>query len=1451
MNIPHIGKGASAAERIELHISASCAGVEADLVVRVATSDPVKRLAQELGAKLEAHGEPRLWCVRRGEVLDRDLPLGDAGIRWGDRLILDPLATEPTHLGGKSQVAVLISGGPCAGESFELGEGVYRLGRDSSADLVIADPSISRAHLELRIEGCDVKASDMGSSNGTALNGRSLRPGASVALREGDELEVGRTLLCARPIGSRPGHGVTEHGGHLDFNRPPRVSPPAPALSRELPAPPNPARRGRIPLAASFVPLLTGLLLFLLLKSPVMLIVAAMSPLMALSTLVGDRRGGKKSFAREAAAFRKRLDDAMEELAVALESETATRRAGSPDAPTLMERVAELSPLIWERRLSDSDFMCLRVGVADLPCQSIVTVRDGGDAALRAEADAKLGGHRLVPSVPLMVDLPRVGTLGLVGDRVAGNGLARWLLLQAAILHSPGELVVLAALTESSAEEWAWLKWLPHLRPDRVGLQVGAVAIGRAESEGLLTEVRDLADRRRGRRRAVSGGPRPTEVLLLLDEDVGCDRALVSAALTGAGEAHVAAIWLGREARDLPGQAGAFAELERARAVLAFTDVASGTTVADVSAEAVSRTLAERTARLLAPVQDVGELARVGDIPKRIGLLELLELIPPTAEELERRWARWQGDLTAAVGVAADGIMTLDLRSEGPHALIAGTTGSGKSELLRTFVAAAAAAIPPNRLSFLLVDYKGGAAFAPCAALPHVVDVVSDLDEHLAERALISLNAELKRRERILAEEGAKDLLELARRDVDTAPPLLVIAVDEFAKLREEVPDFVDGVVDIAQRGRSLGVHMVLAAQTLRNAFTPAIRANTNLRLALRVSEETESEDMIASPLAAHIPSGEGYRGRGFSRTGHGELREFQAAYISGLSDFSPQREIQLEEFHFGAPALDLDAARARADSDAESDLVLLGEAACRAQARLKLPVPAPPWLPTLPSVLDLEVVERLSAPTGGVAIGLVDLPHLQRQEPLVLDLESAGHVAVFGASNSGKTTALTSAALALARARRPRELGLYCLDAAGGDLAPLDGLAHCGGVVMADEEERVQRLLRLLLRRIERRGTRAKIDAHEAGPAAAVLLVDDFGSFAHLYDRPGAGPAYELMQRVLASGRAAGVHVIVTAARRGALPVALATHFSQRLILRMTTEEDMLSLGLDAKAVRGARLSVGSGFTQDSHEFHVAVPCDCEAVPRDGEGPTLISLSEAVASISTGDAGAVPRIEVLPTSIPRTSLGLAGSLESIPLGISDEHLGPVAIDLSQLHFLVVGPYRSGRSTALATIAHGMRQADPTAPMYLIAPRRSPLRDLDLWAGIAMGVEKCAEIAGSLVTRLEDGELQNAPCALFVDDGGELVDTTSAMRLERLVRVARDSDLRVVASVEAGAARGIGASWIRELRREGHGLLLDPDLNADGDLLGARLPRHVAAPMSAGRGFLISRGTAELVHVAT
>ncbi len=231
------------------------------------------------------------------------------------------------------------------------------------------------------------------------------------------------------------------------------------------------------------------------------------------------------------------------------------------------------------------------------------------------------------------------------------------------------------------------------------------------------------------------------------------------------------------------------------------------------------------------------------------------------------------------VGTAADAGFVVDIARDGPHALIAGTTGSGKSEFLQTLVASLACANRPDELTFVLIDYKGGAAFGACAALPHTVGVVTDLDGRLVERALTSLQAELKRREAALAAAGAPNL-EVFRAGGGVLPRLIIV-VDEFASLAEELPDFVGGLVGIAQRGRSLGVHLVLATQRPEGVVSADIRANTNLRICLGVVRESESRDVIDATDAARISRAT--PGRGYARTGHSELQAFQSGRVGGL----------------------------------------------------------------------------------------------------------------------------------------------------------------------------------------------------------------------------------------------------------------------------------------------------------------------------------------------------------------------------------------------------------------------------------------------------------------------------------------------------------------------------------------------------------------------------------------
>ena len=247
----------------------------------------------------------------------------------------------------------------------------------------------------------------------------------------------------------------------------------------------------------------------------------------------------------------------------------------------------------------------------------------------------------------------------------------------------------------------------------------------------------------------------------------------------------------------------------------------------------------------------------------------------------------------ALLGLTASGPHEIDLTRDGPHALVGGTTGSGKSELLQALVAGLAANHRPDDLGFVLVDYKGGAAFRECARLPHTLGLVTDLDEHLTARALASLTAELRRRERLLADAGAKDLdayraQRAAGRFDGPRLARLVIVVDEFKLLADELPDFVSGLVRIAATGRSLGVHLVLATQRPSGIITGDMRANVSLRICLRVRDRADSDDVIDDASAASLS--EAAPGRAYLRAGDGQLVALQTAHVGGPADPAESR---------------------------------------------------------------------------------------------------------------------------------------------------------------------------------------------------------------------------------------------------------------------------------------------------------------------------------------------------------------------------------------------------------------------------------------------------------------------------------------------------------------------------------------------------------------------------------
>jgi S-DNA-T family DNA segregation ATPase FtsK/SpoIIIE len=508
--------------------------------------------------------------------------------------------------------------------------------------------------------------------------------------------------------------------------------------------------------------------------------------------------------------------------------------------------------------------------------------------------------------------------------------------------------------------------------------------------------------------------------------------------------------------------------------------------------------------------------------------------------------------------------MSIDLRLHGPHALVGGTTGAGKSEFLQSWVLGMARANSPDRLTFLFVDYKGGAAFADCIDLPHTVGLVTDLSPHLVRRALTSLRAELRFREHLLNRKKVKDLVSLERTWDPETPPSLVIVVDEFAALATEVPEFVDGVVDVAQRGRSLGLHLILATQRPAGVIKDNLRANTNLRVALRLADADDSIDVLGVPDAAHFDPA--IPGRGAVKTGPGRIQSFQTGYVGGwTSADAPPAQIELAEMGFdGGTPWELPRPEVTEDADPGPNDIMRMVKAVRAAARqLQIPEPRKPWLPVLATAYDFARLPNARTDEN-LVLGVADDPGSQRQPVFGYAPDRDGNLAVYGTGGSGKSATLRTLAVAASATARGGPVHVYALDFGSRGLRPLEVLPHVGAVVDGDDAEGISRVLRRVRDVVEERATRfaaVRADSLPAYRAHAekpeepriLLLVDGVSAFREAYEFTAAAE-FGIFAQIAADGRAVGVHVVVTGDRPNAVPMSIASTIQRRVVLRQAT---------------------------------------------------------------------------------------------------------------------------------------------------------------------------------------------------------------------------------------------------------------------------------------------------------
>jgi S-DNA-T family DNA segregation ATPase FtsK/SpoIIIE len=1407
-------------------------------------------------------GASRPQLFHRGAPLDPSATLEESGLKHGSLVAVGnawaSVLDEPEGV-----VEIRVVSGPGAGAVHRLGVGEASIGSDPRCAVVLGDPRVPPVAViaSVAVNG-DVTLTP---SEGAADVLAETFPHAEEPLgldREGLEAEGQEWSLSGQltigdihlelEVVDAPDAAVEDspEAGWIDYNRPPRLLAPERQTNFQLPPEPKESQDRGIPWIMMVMPIFAGVTLALVFGRLTMLAMCLFSPIMLLGNFFQSRKHGKKTFRQQMADYRDRKKQIEEDAEQALVDERVVRRLEAPDPALALLIAGGPRARLWERRTTDPDYLAIRVGVGDLPSQVEVS-----DPAL-VEHRRKV--IRTAYDVPITVSLPERGVVGIASSDGTARRLAKWAVGQIAVLQSPRDTQVYVLTDREGAVEWDWLRWVPHASP-QLG-QDTVVTIG-VDAETNARRVAELSGLIAARGKVAPGtvvdlGP---DIVVVLDGARKL-RSLpgVVALLKQGPSVGIYSVCLDTAERLLPEEASAVVLATPRGLSLRQQRV---TVVDDVTPDLVEGTWFPRAARALAPVRDISGGDSDSVLPTGCRLTEVMELEPLSADVIKARWSLSPRSTEAVVGISLDGAFGIDMVRDGPHGLVAGTTGAGKSELLQSIVASLAVANRPDGMTFVLVDYKGGAAFKDCVDLPHTVGMVTDLDTHLVERALVSLGAELTRREHILADAEAKDIEDYidirAKKPHLPDMPRLLIVIDEFASLARELPDFVTGLVNVAQRGRSLGIHLILATQRPGGVVSPEIRANTNLRIALRVTDKSESSDVIDAPDAATIAKST--PGRAYVRLGASSLVPFQSGRVGGRR---PGTVVQSAEPPWIKP-LQLAALaqpvpvrpKAKVADDAEiTDLRVLVDAIRHANDELGLPQQHSPWLPALTQeVLLRELIEDHVAPpeplVPSVPYAVEDLPAQQERRAAAIKWSTFSHLSIMGGPRSGRSQALRTIAASTALLTSPGDVHIYALDCGNGALLPLVDLPHCGAVVQRTQTDRVLRLLGRLMKELadrqERLATggyadldelRAAVPVEERLPRILFLLDRWEGFMGGLADADGGSPL-ENIQTLLREGASVGIHLVL-AGDRQVVSSRMTTLVEDKIGLRVPDKGDYGLIGLSPRKLPDD-VPEGRGFRSES-----ALELQFALLTEDVSAQAQAAEIRRIGAEAKEEYADLPRsrrpfrVDVLPS---RISFDEAWAMlepdEQRPLwallGVGGDELTPVGVDLARVNCAVVaGPPRTGRSTALLGVVESLLRGG--AEVVLAAPRPSPLRALDGREGVR-AVLTDTEISEEQLEPLMDPG--GGPVVLVVDDGELLKDMEAKELVRKVLRTGADRGQALVLGGDSGEVGKGFTGW--QVDAKGHqGLLISPQSSTEGELIGVRLARSsVGQQTQVGRAF--------------
>lgn len=1171
---------------------------------------------------------------------------------------------------------------------------------------------------------------------------------------------------------------------------------------------------------------------------------------------LSNKKEYKRKLEERDRMYREQLQKHREELELKREEQIRTLYEIHGDPQICTQIVKNRNSSLWERSPEDEDFLQVRIGTGQVPFHIKLQIPrpDGYDRdPLLGAADELEDEFRLIDAASIALPLFQSKVVGLVGEREHTLAALRVILAQVAVRHSPDEVKIASFYDEREENEWTWMRWLPHVwDDDRTQRMMSDRSSGAHQLADFLFARLNRRKNNRSDRHG-KGMEVPCYVIVLSDGQLIEEEPLLPLLLEDGRAIDTCTIVLASRKEALPMQCQLIVEASKEQGVYARKSESAEVEQQSFKPDRLSKEEADALARYMAPIRL--KRSSASDIPSVLPLFDMMSVADVEELGVTERWRRNRhpDTLPVPMGVRAGGkkIMInlhdkIERQGHGPHGLIAGTTGSGKSEVIQSIVASLAAEFHPHDLAFMLIDYKGGGMSNTFVNLPHVVGTITNLDNNLIERAKISLKAELVRRQKILNDAGnlqhIDEYYRLLRQRHEQPLPHLVIIIDEFAQLKRDQPEFMDELISIAAIGRTLGVHLILATQKPTGVVDDKIWSNSRFRICLRVQSEGDSRDMLKIPNAAWITK----PGRGYFQVGSDEVfEEMQFAWSGapyiGNSDISSAFPVHEVRLNGKREALLTGGERASSGlqrEEAPKQLQIFIDYIAKEAGKAGIERLQGPWLPPLPELLDLtelpsctETESKTSPLELKALVGLVDdLPN-QRQEPIYASLDH-GHWAVYGMPGMGKTTFLQTMLISTAQRFDASGWNGYIIDM-GRTMRDFGELPHIGAVMMAEEDDRIKRLFRYLFKQVAIR----KEMISEAGVKTIsayrrssvenvpqiVVAIDGYLNFRNAYPDEN-----ELLESLLREGGSLGITFIITANRITDVFEKFRSNIPNAVSFELSDPSDYYyAVGRPAKTpgplIPGRGLV--KGYTPPL-EFQTALPS-----PGQDETERSARLRRNIAGIAQEWTGEhAPAILPLPERISLAELiqqwdrmsGPASALPyEVPVGLQSDDLEPFLLNLKEgPNFIVGSPMEGGKTSFLMSWILSLA--------YYTSPERLEVYTLDTRYGggglsqlrhlphVRAAAESEEEI-GPLVQQVHDIVQQrnkdgNDPELLLVIDDADMLskqlnDFMIKDQLSAIVRLGRDRNVHVVLSGVPSDFPTFGVEWFNDVKASQSGML--------------------------------------------